>query len=108
MITTLFQLYNGLAAVASLPALLLCHLYKSIRLFVLWTFPLRMEFTVAKHAYLGSACSAAGVLSASHRVNANLRGLDPLAASFAGTVQAVGGGVLLIFPVPEVLEFVVK
>ena len=47
VIAAFFELYYCLAAVASLPALLLGQLDQAIRLLVLWAFPLRVELAVA-------------------------------------------------------------
>jgi hypothetical protein len=108
MIAALFQLNNSLAAVATLPALCLRHLFKTVRLIVLWAFPLRVKFVITKYAYFSRARCTPCVLPVGDRVHADLRGLDPLATSFGRAVQTVGSGVLLIFPIPEVLEFVVE
>lgn len=47
VIATFLELYYSLAAVASLPALLLGHLNQTISLFVLGAFALGVEFAVA-------------------------------------------------------------
>jgi hypothetical protein len=55
MIATLFQLNDSLAAVATLPALRLRHLFKTVRLIVLWAFPLGVKFVITKYAYFSRA-----------------------------------------------------
>jgi len=47
VIAALLQLDHSLAAVASLPTLFLGHFDDAVGLLILWTFPLRVEFTVA-------------------------------------------------------------
>jgi len=64
VIATLLELDHCLAAVASLPTLFLGHLDDAVGLLILWTFPFRVEFTVAQYADLGAACAASCVLSA--------------------------------------------
>jgi hypothetical protein len=108
MIAALLQLNHGLAAVAPLPPLLLRHLHESVRLLILWTFPLGVELTIAKHTYFRLAMATSCVLSTVSRVHLYPRWLDPLATSFGGTIQPVGSRILLVLSVPKDLEFVVE
>jgi hypothetical protein len=86
MVTALLQLYHGLAAVAPLPALLLRHLHDSVGLFILWTFPFGVEFTVAKYTDFCLAMAASCILSSVCRVHLYPRWLNPLATSFGGAI----------------------
>jgi hypothetical protein len=108
MIATLFQLDHSLAAVAPLPSLLLRHLHQAVRLLIFRTFPLRVEFTVAKYTDLCLAVATSCVFSAGSRIHLYPRRFDPLATCSGGTVQAVGSRVLLVFPIPQDFEFVVE
>ena len=71
-----------------------------------------MPLAVTSTADLSFAAAAFAVLAASigpaGGIQKNMRGLDPLAAAFAGAVNTVFGGVLLIFFIPFLLELDVK
>jgi hypothetical protein len=108
MVTALLQLYYGLAAVAPLPALLLRHLHDSVGLFVLWTFSLGVEFTVAKYTDFCLAMATSCILPPVCGVHLYPRWLDPLATSFGGTIQSIGSRILLVLPVPKDFKFVVE
>jgi hypothetical protein len=86
VIATFLQLDYSLAAVASLPALLLGHLYQAVGLLVLGAFALRVELAVAEYADLGVARAAACVLASVCRVHLDLGRFDPLATPFRGAV----------------------
>lgn len=53
VVAALLQFHHSLAAVASLPALLLRHRYQTIGLLILWTLSSCMKLAVAKHTYFG-------------------------------------------------------
>jgi hypothetical protein len=108
VIATFLQLHYSLAAVASLPTLLLGHLNQTVSLLVLWAFSLSVEFAVAQYADLCVACAASCVLSTVCRIHFDLGWLDPLATSLCRAVKAVTGGVLLEFFVPKDFELVVE
>jgi hypothetical protein len=56
----------------------------------------------------GVTATTSCILSSSCEIDPELRGLDPLAAALLGTIQSICRGILLIFPVPSSLEFVVE
>jgi hypothetical protein len=108
VIAALLQLHHSPTAVASLPALVLCQLHEAIGLLIPRAFPSRVEFAVAEHAHFGITAAAPSILSSVRQIHTYLRWLDPFAASFCWAVESVGRGILLIFLVPKLLEFVIE
>ena len=108
MIATLLQLYHRFAIITALPAGLFGNLDKLLRLLVLGTFPARMPLTVAKTTHLQLAARAPAILASDRAIHVYVRRLDPLATASGRTVYAILCRILLVFPVPENLEFVVE
>lgn len=108
VVAAFIELNHGLAAVASLPALLLCHLYKTVRLVVFGTFPPSVELGVAQHTHPGLATSTACIFSAVRQVHSYLPRFYPFATALIRAVKPISCSVLLIFLVPQFLELVVE
>lgn len=108
VVAAFLKLNHSLAAVASLPALVFCHLDQTIRLLILGALLPSVELAVAQDAYLGLATTATRILHAVCQVHPNLARLDPFSTSLSRTVESVSGRVLLIFLVPQLLELVVE
>jgi hypothetical protein len=108
VITPFLELHYGSAIVASLPALVFCHLHKTVCLLVPWTLSSCVEFAVAQNANLGITPTATSVLSPVGQVHAYLRWLDPVPASFGRAIKSIIRRVFLVLLVPKPLEFVVE
>lgn len=108
MVAAFLKLNHSLAAVASLPTLVFCHLDETICLLILGTLLPSVELAVAQDAYLGLATTATRIFHAVRQVHPYLPRLDPLSTSLSRTVESISGRVLLIFLVPQLLELVVE
>ena len=108
VVAALLQFHYSPAVVASLPALVFCHLHKTVRLLVFGALSPCVKLAVAKHAHFGVASAAASVLASVGCVHAYLRRLDPFATSFSRAVETVRRRIFLVFLVPEPLELVVE
>lgn len=100
MVAALFQFDGGRAIEAALPAFLLRNLGKPQRRLVLGAFPAGVPFAIAGRADFGAAPIAFAVLTTRVGLGVNICRLDPFAAPFGGTVDAVFGGIFLVFLVP--------
>lgn len=100
------------AVIAALPTFFLCDLDELLSRGVFGTFACSVPFVVAEAADLCLAALAFAVLAAmispAACVGVDVRRLDPFAASFAGAVDSVFGGVFLVFPIPLFLEMVIE
>lgn len=100
VVAALFQFDGGGAIEAALPAFLLRNLGEPQRRFVLGTFAAGVPFAIAGRADFGAAPIAFAVLTVRVRIDVDICRLDPFAATFGGTVDAVFGGIFLVFLVP--------
>ena len=100
MVTALFQLDECGTVEAALPTFLLRNLGKSQGRFVLGAFAVGVPFSITGRADLGAAPITFAVLTARMRIDVDICRLDPFAAPFGGTVDAVFGGIFLVFLVP--------
>ena len=112
VVASFLQLDRCRAVETPLPSLLLCDLREPRRGFVLGAFAPRVPPAVTGAAHLRAASFAVSVLAAAARaarsINMDMRGLDPFAATARRAVDAVLGGVFLIFAVPGLLELEVE
>ena len=86
MVAALFQLNHCFAVIASLPALLLRHLYYLLRLFILGAVFPDVPDPIAQYAHLRSTPSAFCILPSNRKVHTDTRWLDPLPAPLHWTV----------------------
>ena len=63
-----------------------------------------MPFAIAGGTHFRAAATALAVFPPRGSVGVNIRGFDPFAAAFGGTVDAIFGGIFLVFLVPFLLE----
>lgn len=100
------------AVVTALPTFPLSHLDEFLGCGVFGAFTRGVPFVVAETADFGLAAVAfpvfAAVVGAAAGVGVDVGGLDPFTAAFGGAVEAVFGGVFLVFAVPFYLEVVVE
>lgn len=112
VVTPFLQLNRGAAVVAPLPAFSLRDLNKLPRCVVLGAGPRGVPLAVAGDAHLHPAAATLGILPSAlgptAHIDVNVARLDPLTTATAGAVDAVLGGVFLVFGVPFHLEFEVK
>lgn len=108
VVAPFLELNHSLAIIASLPTLLLRHLYQTLGPFVLWTFSSCVKLTVAQNTDLGTALATTGIFSPSSQIDADLTGFDPLTAALCRTVEVLGSGVLFKLLVPKSLESVIE
>lgn len=111
VVAALLQLDHGGAVEAALPALLLGDLCEARCGFVFRALATRVPAAVTRRADFCFATRTAAIFAAGvgpGRVGVDVRGLDPLATAFGGAVDAVVGGVFLVFLVPLHLELQVK
>ncbi len=104
MIATFLQLHHRRAVMASLPPFTSRDFDESVRFLVLGTVASAVPPSITYTAHLGLAAAAFTVFTA-RRVGAYIRRLDPVSAPFRRAVDAVLGGVLLVFTVPLHLKF---
>lgn len=104
VVAALFQFDGGGAVEAALPAFLLGNLGEPQRRFVLGAFAAGVPFAIAGRADFGAAPTAFAVLPTRIGLHMDIGGLDPFATSLGGTVDAVFGGIFLVFLVPFHLE----
>ena len=107
VVAAFLELDGGGAVEAALPAFLLGDFDEFLRRGILGAFAAHMPFVVAGCADFGLAALALAVLAAV-AVGVDVGGLDPGAAAAGRAVEAVFGGVFLVFAVPFALEAVVK
>lgn len=100
MVTALFQLDDSGTIEAALPAFLLHNLGESQSRFVLGAFAVGVPFTITGRADFGAAPITFTVLTTRIRIDVDICRLDPFAAPFGGTIDAVFGGIFLVFLVP--------
>ena len=112
VVASFLQLDCCRAVEAALPPLFLCDLGEPRRGFVLGAFAPGMPAAVAGTAHLRATSFAVSVLAAAARtarsIDMDMCGLDPFAAAARGAVDAVFGGVFLVFAVPGFLELEVE
>ncbi len=89
---------------ASLPPFASRYFDESVCFLILRTVASAVPPPITHTAHLGLAAAAFTVFAAG-RVGAYIRRLDPVSAPFCRAVNAVLGGVLLVFTVPLHLEF---
>lgn len=101
VVTALFQFDGGGAIEAALPALLLRNLGEPQRRFVFGAFAASVPFAIAGRAHFGAAPTVAfAVLTTRLGISMDICRFDPFTAPFGGTVNAVFGGIFLVFLVP--------
>lgn len=112
VVAAFLQLDGGGAVKAALPAFLLGDLDELLRRDVLGAFAARVPFVVARAADFHLASLAFAVLSASvgaaARIDVDVCGFDPRAATPSGAVDTVFRRILLVLSIPFSLEGVVE
>jgi hypothetical protein len=103
MVAAFGELYQGLAAVAPLPAVVIGLLQNFPRRLVLRTVPRLMPLPVTNTAYFRFAVAALGVLAAILELLDPVR-LDPLSTSSSRAVDPVAGRELGKLVIPCLLE----
>ena len=109
MVTALLQLNSGGAVETALPAFFLGNFGKTLRGFVFGTFATCMPLAITSAANLGSTPATFSVLAASigatRCIKVNVRRLDPFATASSRAIDAILGGIFLIFLIPFHLKF---
>lgn len=100
VVAALFQFDGGGTIETVLPAFLLRNLGEPQCRLVLGAFTAGVPLAIARRADLGAATIAFAVLTTGVGVDVNICRLYPFAAPFGRTVDAVFGGVFLVFLVP--------
>lgn len=100
VVAALFQLDSGGTIETALPAFLLRNLGEPQRRLVLGALTAGVPLAIAGRADLGAATITFAELTTRVGVEVNICRLYPLAAPFGRTVDAVFGGVFLVFLVP--------
>lgn len=112
VVASFLQFDRRRAVEAALPPFLLCDLCEPRRGFILGAFAPCVPAAIAGTAHLRATAFAVSVLTAPARtarsINMDMGRLDPFAATARGAVDAVLGGVFLIFAVPGFLELEVE
>lgn len=106
VVTALLELDHSLAAIAALPAFLLCRLNKLVHLLVLGAFALRVESAITKRANFRLASRAPAIFPP--LISLHIAGLDPLPTPLGRTVQPVFSRIFLVLLVPPHLEFQIE
>lgn len=106
MIASFFELDHSRTVEASLPAFLLCNLNKDLRRGILGTLSRRVHLVIADTAHPGPTSFTLSYFATV--LEADVIGFDPLATMTSRAVDTVSSGVLLEFPIPGLLEFLVE
>jgi hypothetical protein len=108
VVATFSEFNHGRAVMAALPAFSLGDLHEPLRFFILRTLFLDVPFAVAGAADFCLATAAFAKLPAGRAVGGDISGLDPLAATSGGAINAVLGGILLILAIPLHFELEIE
>ena len=112
VVAAFLELDGGGAVEAPLPAFFLCDFDEFLRRRVFGAFAARVPFVVAGAADFGLATLTFAVLPAAvgpaAGVDVDVGRFDPGAAAPSGAVDAVFGGILLVFSVPFSFEIVIE